>query len=162
MEPITFEELTKKKEELKVLDESLKTLKPIIDELKEDEKVKSYITFNDVFEKTCNILGNLIDNAIEARVEEKEPYIELTIKQEKSFILIKVVNKYSREANERLLNKTVPVLIDGKSEKEGMLSGYTNTNKLVNVKLDESYIGKIVNVKITDVKTWSLDGVLDE
>ena len=40
MEPITFEELTKKKEELKVLDESLKTLKPIIDELKEDKKVK--------------------------------------------------------------------------------------------------------------------------
>lgn len=60
MEPITFEELTKKKEELKVLDESLKTLKPIIDELKEDKKVKEYITFNGVFEKTCNTLGNLI------------------------------------------------------------------------------------------------------
>ena len=43
-----------------------------------------------------------------------------------------------------------------------MLSGYTDTNKLVNVKLDESYIGRIVNVKITDAKTWSLDGVLDE
>ena len=49
-----------------------------------------------------------------------------------------------------------------KSEKEGMLSGYTDTNKLVNVKLEESYIGKIVNVKIIDAKTWSLDGEISK
>ena len=38
------------------------------------------------------------------------------------------------------------------------LMGYTDTMKLVNVKASEEYIGKIVNVKITSVKTWSLDG----
>ena len=38
-----------------------------------------------------------------------------------------------------------------------MLMGYTDTMKLVNVKGDSSLIGKIVNVKITDVKTWSMD-----
>ena len=38
--------------------------------------------------------------------------------------------------------------------------GYTDTMKLVNVKADNSYIGKIVKVKITDIKTWSLDGEL--
>ena len=27
---------------------------------------------------------------------------------------------------------------------------------------DKKYIGKIVNVKITDAKTWSLDGKIDE
>ena len=43
-----------------------------------------------------------------------------------------------------------------------MLSGYSKENKLVNVKADESYIGNIVNVKITEAKTWSLNGVLDE
>ena len=32
--------------------------------------------------------------------------------------------------------------------------------KLVNVDCDDSYLGKIVNVKITGVKTWSLDGVI--
>ena len=36
--------------------------------------------------------------------------------------------------------------------------GYTDTMKLVNVKAGEEYIGKIVNVKITGIKTWSLDG----
>ena len=91
-----------------------------------------------------------------------EDNVSLEVKEERLQRLNEVVNKYSRESNERLLNKTVPVLIDSKSEKEGMLSGYTDTNKLVNVKLDESYIGKIVNVKITEAKTWSLDGVLDE
>ena len=30
--------------------------------------------------------------------------------------------------------------------------------KLVNVKAGKNLIGKIVNVKITDVKTWSMDG----
>ena len=39
-----------------------------------------------------------------------------------------------------------------------MLMGYTDTMKLVNVKGDKSYIGKIVDVKITSCKTWSLDG----
>ena len=30
--------------------------------------------------------------------------------------------------------------------------------KLVNVKCDESDLGKIINVKITDAKSWSLNG----
>ncbi len=51
------------------------------------------------------------------------------------------------------------MLIEGKSEKDSsMMAGYTDTMKLVNVKGDFSNIGKIVNVKITSVKTWSMDG----
>ena len=60
-----------------------------------------------------NILGNLIDNAIEASVDEKEPYIELTIKQEKSFILIKVVNKYSREFSGNMETKKKDKIFHG-------------------------------------------------
>ena len=36
--------------------------------------------------------------------------------------------------------------------------GYSDNMKLVNVKCDESCLGKIVPVKIMDAKTWSLDG----
>ena len=36
--------------------------------------------------------------------------------------------------------------------------GYTRHNKLVNFKADESTIGKIVKVKITEAKTWHLAG----
>ena len=50
----------------------------------------------------ANILGNLIDNAIEASISEEEPYIDITIRQDKHFIVIKIINKYSREFSKRL------------------------------------------------------------
>ena len=83
-------------------------------------------------------------------------------KEERLSILNDLINKYAKESNDRMLNKTLSVLIDDTSDKEGMLSGYSRENKLVNVKADSNYIGKIVNVKITESKTWSLNGVLDE
>ena len=91
-----------------------------------------------------------------------EDGISLSKKEERLQVLNELINKYSLESNKKLLNKVVDVLIDCKSEKEGMLSGYTSNNKLVNVCAPISYIGKIAKVKITECKTWSLDGVLDE
>ena len=41
----------------------------------------------------ANILGNLIDNAIEAEQKEENPYIELNLKQEKNFLNINIKNK---------------------------------------------------------------------
>lgn len=77
--------------------------------------------------------------------------------------LNKLVNQYSKEANDKYLGKTVPVLLEGYSEKNKQyLMGYTDTMKLVNVKGDPKYIGEIVDVKITDVKTWSMDGEIIE
>ena len=77
--------------------------------------------------------------------------------------LNELINKYSKEANNNYLNKTVPVLIEGTSEKNNkMLMGYTDTMKLVNIEGPKKYIGEIVNVKITDVKTWSMDGIVIE
>ena len=38
------------------------------------------------------------------------------------------------------------------------LAGYTRRSKLVNFKAPKTAIGKIVKVKITDAKSWSLDG----
>lgn len=41
----------------------------------------------------ANILGNLLDNAIEASMKEQDGYIDLTLKQEKSFLLLTIRNK---------------------------------------------------------------------
>ena len=79
-------------------------------------------------------------------------------KNERLYNLNEVINGYANEVNQSYLNKIVSVLIEGPSEKDGKLMGYTDTMKLVNVKASEQYIGKIVNVKITGIKTWSLDG----
>ena len=81
-------------------------------------------------------------------------------KNNRLYKLNEVVNKYANEQNQKYLNKTVKVLLEDYSEKEGKLMGYTDTMKLVNVKCDKKYLGKIVDVKITDIKTWSLDGEL--
>ena len=55
-------------------------------------------------------------------------------------------------------DKVYEVLIIGPSDKDNKYMGYTPNMKLVNVNCDETMLGKIVPVKITEVKTWSLDG----
>lgn len=85
--------------------------------------------------------------------------ISLSIKEERLQVLNHLVNQYALKANQAYLNQQVPVLLEGISEKnEDMLMGYTDTMKLVNVKANKKYLGQIVNVKIIDVKTWSMDG----
>lgn len=89
-----------------------------------------------------------------------EDNVSMEEKKERLARLNELVNKYANINNMKYKDKVVEVLIEGVSEKEGYLMGYTDTMKLVNVKADNSYIGKIVKVKITDIKTWSLDGEL--
>jgi len=84
--------------------------------------------------------------------------VSLEEKEQRLYKLNELINKYSKENNDKYLNKIVPVLLEDYSSKNNNLKGYTDTMKLVNVKADEPYLGKIVNVKITDVKTWSMDG----
>ena len=84
-------------------------------------------------------------------------------KEKRLYRLNDVINKYAKEANDKYVGKTVKVLVESVSEKDNsMLAGYTDTMKLVNVKADKKYIGQIINVKIEDAKTWSLDGTIDE
>lgn len=88
--------------------------------------------------------------------------VSLEEKEQRLHELNDVINKYALEANEKLVGQVVPVLIEGESQKDNsMVAGYTDTMKLVNVKADKSSIGKIIDVKITDAKTWSLDGEID-
>ena len=89
-----------------------------------------------------------------------EDTITLETKKERLAKLNELVNECAKENNMKYLNKEVKVLLTDHSDKLDNLSGYTDTMKLVNVKADDKYLGKIVNVKITDAKTWSLDGVL--
>ena len=85
--------------------------------------------------------------------------VDKKISEERLQRLNVLINKYAKEANDKYLDRVVPVLIEGLSEKNPeLMMGYTDTMKLVNVSGDLSNIGKIVNVKITDVKTWSMDG----
>ena len=90
-------------------------------------------------------------------------YVDENITEEiayqRLYKLNEVVNEGYKNGMMRFLNKTVKVLIEGRSKNQkNVLMGYTENNKLVNVVGDEKYIGEIVDVFITDAKTWSLDG----
>ena len=95
--------------------------------------------------------------------EKMEDNVSLEEKNKRLQQLNELVNKYSKLANDKYLNKIVPVLIEGYSEKDNnYLMGYTDTMKLVNVKGSSEHIGQIINVKITEVKTWSMNGEIVE
>ena len=77
--------------------------------------------------------------------------------------LNEVINKYSLEANKKMLNTTQKCLVTGISEKDNSkVCGYTENMKLVNIKANENTIGKIIDVIITDAKSFSLDGQIKE
>ena len=82
------------------------------------------------------------------------------VKMDRLHRLNEVVNKYSNERNKTYEGKIVKCLVIGLSDKdETKICGYTENMKLVNIEGDKSLIGKIVNVKITDAKSFSLDGI---
>ncbi len=87
-----------------------------------------------------------------------EDNVGFDVKSSRLHKLNEKINYYANLNNQKYLNKVVKVLIEGNSNKEGYLMGYTDTMKLVNVKNVRNCIGEIVNVKITDVKTWSMTG----
>lgn len=61
--------------------------------------------------------------------------------------------------NETWVGKTCKVLVDGPSKKnKEIYSGYSEQNKLVNFKVKDAKPGDIVEVKITEAKTWTLNG----
>ncbi len=80
-------------------------------------------------------------------------------KNERLYRLNEKLNAGFLKSNQKLVGKTLKVLVDGKnSTKKTSLYGYTEGNKMINFDGDESLIGKIIDVKVVDAKTWSLDG----
>ncbi len=73
--------------------------------------------------------------------------------------LLEVQNRISGEINQTYLGKTVSVLCEGVSKTDaGKMSGRTEGGKIVNFPGDDSMVGQIFDVKITETKTWNLQG----
>ena len=91
-----------------------------------------------------------------AKLDDK---ISMDVKEKRLQTLNELVNKYSLQANQKYLGKIEKVLIEGTSEKDNnKVFGYTETMKLVNVTNAQDKIGQIIDVKITEAKSFSLDG----
>ena len=89
--------------------------------------------------------------------------VPMEVKKERLQRLNTLVNTLAIEKNSRYKGQIVEVLVDGESKNNPeVLAGYTRTNKLVNFVASKSLIGQLVKVKITEAKTWSLNGELVE
>lgn len=120
------------------------------------------------FEETLNVVNHCkYDSAFTfiyspregTPASKMEDKVDMKTKEDRLHKLNELINSYSNAANKTYLEKIVPVLIEGISEKDpNKVFGYTDTMKLVNVINAQDKIGKIINVKITDAKSFSLDG----
>lgn len=73
-------------------------------------------------------------------------------------ILLKAQEEKSAEYTSSMLQKTYRVLVDGKNEKNGLLTARTSGNILTELEGDDSLIGQFVNVKIISALTFVVKG----
>lgn len=81
------------------------------------------------------------------------------IKSKRFLELIKHLEKSVEASSNIMVGQVYDVLVDGVSKTDSsMLSGYTESNKLVHFPGDESFVGKIIKVLIKESHTYSLIG----
>lgn len=156
---------------------TIEEYKALFDQIK--KKVKSVAITTDIivgfpneteedFERTLDIVNYckydgaytfIFSPRVGTAAAKMEDKVSMEVKEERLHRLNELVNKYSLESNQKLLGSVVPVLVVGVSEKDNTkVYGYTDTMKLVNVEGGKSLIGHIVDVEITEAKSFSLDG----
>ena len=93
---------------------------------------------------------------------EYDDQIPDDVKHERFERLVDAVNEITAEKNALYQDRIVKVLVEGESARgeKGTYSGRTDTFKLVNFDSNEDLTGKMVDIKITDAKTFSLFGEL--
>lgn len=85
--------------------------------------------------------------------------IDAAVKKERLHELNEHINHWAKKNNQKYLHKTVKVLCEGRSKKNAAVySGYSEENKLVNFTGQEGLENQIVEVEITEVRSFSLNG----
>lgn len=84
------------------------------------------------------------------------------VKHERFQRLVDAVNEITAEKNSLYQDRIVKVLVEGASARgdQGTYSGRTDTFKLVNFDSDTDLTGQLVDIRITEAKTFSLFGTL--
>lgn len=95
-----------------------------------------------------------------AKMQDNVP---LEVKKERLQRLNDLLNEISLKKNLAYQGQVVEVLVEGESRKNpDVLTGHTRGNKVVNFVGPKSLIGELVYVKVTNAKTWTLNGELVE
>lgn len=87
--------------------------------------------------------------------------IPLEVKKQRLHTLSEDLKDISESYNKTLEGKTIDVLITGKHRKEGLMTGLTEGKINVQIKEDDlNLIGKIVQIKVTSSRAFSIEGEL--
>ena len=122
------------------------------------ELLKTFDKLGIPLEEQKHLAGMAVDAVMDS-ISVKTTFKETLAQKGIIFSSFSEAVQHHPDLVKQYLGKVVPVLLENVSEKNSdMLAGYTDTMKLVNVKASKDMLGKIVDVKITDVKTWSMDG----
>ncbi|WP_302489198.1 tRNA (N6-isopentenyl adenosine(37)-C2)-methylthiotransferase MiaB [uncultured Mitsuokella sp.] len=88
-----------------------------------------------------------------------EHQVEESVKKERLNELMAVQNEISLEINQKLLGKTMEIMVEGPSKNDASVwMGRTRTNKIVLFPHDGEQAGDFIDVKITHPQTWVLKG----
>ena len=92
--------------------------------------------------------------------ENYKDQVPEAVKHDRFNRLVAEMNEITAEINKTYEGKTVTVLVEGPSKTNpGILTGRTESGKLVHFKASDSAIGQIIPLKITEGKTFNLTGV---
>lgn len=95
--------------------------------------------------------------------DKMENQIPEEIKHQRFDRLKELFDSRVSENNQKYIGTTQRILVDGysKNDKE-ILTGRTDTNKVVNFKGNEELIGKMIDIKITEEHKWYLAGEIQK
>jgi tRNA-2-methylthio-N6-dimethylallyladenosine synthase len=122
------------------------------------------------FRETVNLLSELRFDTVHVAAysprsgttaaRELEDNIPPAVKKERLHIIEQLQAKIAAEINEKLLGKTVEILVE--SRVRGKCQGRTRTGKLVFFKDDGDYTGQLVDIRIEKTSPWSLQGKISK
>lgn len=119
----------------------------------------------DLYRKVCfnSAFTFIYSPRVGTPAAKMEDQIPDKISKERITRLIKLAEECTYKANEKYLNNTYPVLVEGYSRRdENMLSGRTPHGRMVSFLSDKDLVGKTVNVKITKIKLNTFVGELED
>jgi len=110
------------------------------------------------YDSAFTFLYSIREGTQAAKMEEQIPY---EVKHQRFQRLLDKLYVVMYDNNLKYKDKVVEVLVEGTSKNDDtVLSGRTRSEKLIHFSGDKDLIGKLVKVKVTEVKTFTLEGIL--
>lgn len=108
------------------------------------------------YDSAFTFLYSVRENTPAAKMKNQ---IDYKVKHERFQRLLDILNPISLNKNQNLIDQDMKVLVEETSKNNpDKLNGRTECGKLVNFKGDKSLIGKIIDIKIKNAKTFILEG----